>query len=268
MKKLTCVLGYDDFDVWKNGKNIIAIQFNDPQDDFPLVYKVERVNESDDYDLSGEAFFSDEVQYFKRIEDSDDNEVDFYFVKYVNENLEEWKCGEEFILIEYKTDTMGVRAIEKVYSEEKEGEYMNNEVTISRIIRVFEDFLEDKGIKIENSQRDADNLEDPYDVRTNIYGEDYYRLEDDLKSIINNYNEEERSLDEKADEIYNNYEQPEIVQAFWLCESARILEEDFEKNEKYIEEHKKGLADYLSEDMYLLDTEEFDRVAKEYMEEN
>lgn len=56
---------------------------------------------------------------------------------------------------------------------------------IRQIIEVFENFLNDKGIILENKERDRDKEDDPFDERSNIYGEDYYLLEDNLKEILN-----------------------------------------------------------------------------------
>lgn len=56
---------------------------------------------------------------------------------------------------------------------------------IGQIIEVFENFLNDKGIVLENKERDRDQKDDPFDKRSNIYGKDYYLLEDSLKEILN-----------------------------------------------------------------------------------
>lgn len=56
---------------------------------------------------------------------------------------------------------------------------------IGQIIEVFENFLNDKGIVLENKERDRDQKDDSFDKRSNIYGEDYYLLEDSLKEILN-----------------------------------------------------------------------------------
>lgn len=56
---------------------------------------------------------------------------------------------------------------------------------IGQIIEVFENFLNDKGIILENKERDRDQEDDPFDERSNIYGKDYYLLEDNIKEILN-----------------------------------------------------------------------------------
>lgn len=50
--------------------------------------------------------------------------------------------------------------------------------TAIRIIEKFEDFLDEKGIVIPNSEKDED------DSASNIYGSDYYKLEDEIIEII------------------------------------------------------------------------------------
>lgn len=55
---------------------------------------------------------------------------------------------------------------------------------IGQIIDTFEDFLDEKGVFIENSERDVDEEitgENNYAI---IYGEDYSRIADDIQSIL------------------------------------------------------------------------------------
>ena len=49
------------------------------------------------------------------------------------------------------------------------------------IIDVFEDFLEEKGIQIENDEREDD------DNAAIIYGSDYDRLTSDVETILSNF---------------------------------------------------------------------------------
>lgn len=56
---------------------------------------------------------------------------------------------------------------------------------IGQIIEIFENFLNDKGIILKNKERDQDQEDDPFDKRSNIYGEDYYFLENNLKEVLN-----------------------------------------------------------------------------------
>ncbi len=115
MKEFTCLLGYDDFDVWTNGDITIAIEFNEEDEKSPIVYKVKEVNESDDYNLSGEEFFSDKMLYFQILEDKLNPFFDFE--KETDENKEEWINNEYKIIIEYEDDTTGVKQVRKVYGK-------------------------------------------------------------------------------------------------------------------------------------------------------
>ena len=71
-------------------------------------------------------------------------------------------------------------------------EKTNDELTkvSSSIIDVFEDFLDEKGIVIENEERDEDDFL-AEDEKANIYGSDYYHLEDGIKEIIKPYIEKD-----------------------------------------------------------------------------
>lgn len=61
---------------------------------------------------------------------------------------------------------------------------------IGQIIEVFENFLNNKNIILENKEREKDQEDDPFDKRSNIYGEDYYLLEDSLKEILTSRKQE------------------------------------------------------------------------------
>lgn len=115
MKEFTCLLGYDDFDVWTNGDITIAIEFNEEDEKSPIVYKVKEVNESEKYDLSGEEFFSDKMLYFQTLEDKLD--PFFQFIKKIDENKEGWINNEYKIVIEYEGDTTEVKQVRKVYGK-------------------------------------------------------------------------------------------------------------------------------------------------------
>jgi len=55
---------------------------------------------------------------------------------------------------------------------------------IGQIIDTFEDFLDEKGVFIENSERDADEEITGENNCAIIYGEDYGRIADDIRSIL------------------------------------------------------------------------------------
>ena len=60
-----------------------------------------------------------------------------------------------------------------------------------QIIDLFEDFLEEKGVEIENDERDED------DYAAIIYGTDYGYLQDGLKQIMRNWGQvKEETIDE------------------------------------------------------------------------
>ncbi|MBQ7416583.1 MAG: hypothetical protein IJV18_00585 [Acidaminococcaceae bacterium] len=71
---------------------------------------------------------------------------------------------------------------------------------IGQIIDIFEDFLDEKGIVIENPERDEDPNIDP-EESANIYGSDYGALEDEIKELLVNWKiadtSEEPTLDRK-----------------------------------------------------------------------
>lgn len=58
---------------------------------------------------------------------------------------------------------------------------------IGSIIDVFEDFLDDHGIVINNHEKDGD------DCGSNIYGTDYGNLENEIEAILISYNLIKRS---------------------------------------------------------------------------
>lgn len=55
---------------------------------------------------------------------------------------------------------------------------------IGQIIDTFEDFLDEKGVFIENSERDADEEITGENNCAIIYGEDYSRIADDIQNIL------------------------------------------------------------------------------------
>lgn len=93
------------------------------------------------------------------------------------------QCGD--IIFESVTEKELQSFIKKLV-EDDEMEVKSNTHRISGIIRIFENFLDDKNITIKNNQRDSDDKEDPNSIRTNIYGDDYYRLENDLIDFFEN----------------------------------------------------------------------------------
>ena len=55
---------------------------------------------------------------------------------------------------------------------------------IGQIIDIFEDFLDEKGVVIENPERDEDDEE----MAANIYGSDYDRLSDEITDTLKRWN--------------------------------------------------------------------------------
>lgn len=58
---------------------------------------------------------------------------------------------------------------------------------IGQIIDIFEDFLDEKGVKIDNSDRDRDSVVDSSCGNVNIYGCDYGDLSDRIESTMTNW---------------------------------------------------------------------------------
>ena len=58
---------------------------------------------------------------------------------------------------------------------------------LGQIIDIFEDFLDEKGVKIDNPDRDRDAIEDAAYSDTNIYGCDYSDLSDRIESTMTNW---------------------------------------------------------------------------------
>lgn len=163
-----------------------------------------------------------------------------------------YPCFEEWYNNEYKIN--------------KEEEKSVNTEKIGRIIDIFEDFLNDKGIRLKNEQRDADNLEDPYDIRTNIYGDDYYRLETDLESLFRD--DEDKNIDDIAKELYENYNSAAILKAYYISESEILLKNVAKKDEEFIEKEKFGLAEYLMDTEDVFDTEALIDIMNQYLKDN
>ena len=59
---------------------------------------------------------------------------------------------------------------------------LNNKFLVD-VIEVFEDFLDEKGIRIENADRDLDNS----DNSANIYGMDFAKLMEDLRGVCESH---------------------------------------------------------------------------------
>ncbi len=55
---------------------------------------------------------------------------------------------------------------------------------IGQFIDVFEDFLDEKEVRIPNDEKIEDATEDEEDSIANIYGTDYGNLSDDIESIL------------------------------------------------------------------------------------
>ena len=58
---------------------------------------------------------------------------------------------------------------------------------IGQIIDIFEDFLDEKGVKIDNPDRDRDAIGDASFSDTNIYGCDYGNLYNRIESTMTNW---------------------------------------------------------------------------------
>ena len=58
---------------------------------------------------------------------------------------------------------------------------MNRLELLASIIEAFEDFLDEKGIVIENPEKEKD------DFASNIYGTDFGSLSDSIETILTNY---------------------------------------------------------------------------------
>lgn len=152
------------------------------------------------------------------------------------------------------------------YKINKEEEKSVNTEKIGQVIGVFENFLDDKGIRLKNEQRDADNLEDPYDIRTNIYGDDYYRLETDLESLFRD--DEDKNIDDIAKELYENYNSAAILKAYYISESEMLLKNVAKKDEEFIKKEKFGLAQHILDSEGIFDTEELVDVMDQYLKDN
>lgn len=72
----------------------------------------------------------------------------------------------------------------------QENMYMTNSDKlefIGQIIDIFEDFLDEKDVKINNPDRDRDAIEDASCSKANIYGCDYGYLSDRIESTMTNW---------------------------------------------------------------------------------
>ena len=127
---------------------------------------------------------------------------------------------------------------------------------IMKIIEIFEEFLDDKNIKIPNKERDNDG------ETTNIYGDDYYTLEETIKHILY-----EDNVDNTAKYLYDNYNESAILQAYLIGEAEMMLETYDEKDEEFIEKHKEDLGKYLFEEENLFDTEYLLESKDDYLKE-
>ena len=58
---------------------------------------------------------------------------------------------------------------------------------IGQIIDIFEDFLDEKGVKIDNPDRDRDAIVDASCSKANIYGCDYGDLSDRIELTMTNW---------------------------------------------------------------------------------
>ena len=58
---------------------------------------------------------------------------------------------------------------------------------LGQIIDIFEDFLDEKGVRIDNHDRDRDSVGDSSCDYVNIYGCDYGDLSDRIASTMTNW---------------------------------------------------------------------------------
>lgn len=61
---------------------------------------------------------------------------------------------------------------------------MTREDKAGKILGIFEEFLNEKGMKIKNEQRDWAEKDDPFETYANIFGNDYYNLEDQVMEVL------------------------------------------------------------------------------------
>lgn len=68
---------------------------------------------------------------------------------------------------------------------------MNNSINefVGQIIDIFEDFLEFKGIEIENDEKEGTEEE------TIIYGSDYGILQTNIETMLDNWNTEKKQME-------------------------------------------------------------------------
>ena len=62
----------------------------------------------------------------------------------------------------------------------------NKSEFIGQIIDIFEDFLEEKGIRLDNDEREADD-----EFAAIIYGSDYGDIQDQLEAMLNEWANED-----------------------------------------------------------------------------
>jgi hypothetical protein len=88
--------------------------------------------------------------------------------------------------------------IEESEEKEEENKYIPNKIVLPReyllelavnIINEFEGLLDDKGIEIENPEKQENMTGDKKNDESiaNIYGEDYYTLEDAVLELLKKY---------------------------------------------------------------------------------
>lgn len=58
---------------------------------------------------------------------------------------------------------------------------------VGQIIDIFEDFLDDKGVRIENPEYYEDPNNDPDEIPANIYGSDYGYLQTRIEDTLRNW---------------------------------------------------------------------------------
>lgn len=123
----------------------------------------------------------------------------------------------------------------------------------ARIIETFEEFLNEKNIKIKNFEKGEAKKDNPEEIISNIFGSDYYKLENKLNFL-------------NEDNLYENYEPYEILKAFLIHESEFRLKELFNKDEDFINKNKENLADILFDMENLFNYDAIDNQIEEFLD--
>lgn len=196
-------------------------------------------------DETAEEIISNYIQKFKEIfecVECSKSEISFNgYDKFYSDEIEELLdeitpntesgdieyVGEDYALWRYHFD--GTAFIEEngsvTYPSESEGEIRekissNDKAEfVGQIIDIFEDFLDERGIILDNPERDdSDSIPEE---TANIYGSDYGELQDALEEIIGKWSGEEKKEPEITGLYIEPGKKPEIMTAKNLLESLQ-----------------------------------------------